>query len=104
MFAIIQDRGKQYKVSEGQILWVDLLPNQKGEEIEFDKVLVVSKEEETHVGTPFVEKAKVKAKVLGQEKAKKIHVYKFKRRKGYKRKQGHRQRYTSLKVVSIQTD
>lgn len=104
MFAIFQDRGKQYKVSEGQILRIDLLPKPKGEEVEFSNVLMVGQEEDVQMGAPFVEKAKIKAKVLGEEKAKKIQMYKFKRRKGYKRKQGHRQRYTSIKILSIQAD
>lgn len=97
MFAVVETGSKQYTVKEGDILRVEKLNVQKGEEIEFDKVLMVN---ET-IGTPYVDNAKVKAMVLANGKAKKIIVFKFKRRKGFKKKQGHRQHFTQVKITQI---
>ena len=102
MYAIIEDRGRQYKVQAGQELEIDLLSDQDaGAELTFDKVLLVSSEGDTKVGSPYVKGSKVKAKVTGQFKDKKVDVIRFKRRKGFKLKQGHRQHYTTIKIESI---
>ena len=102
MMAVVEIGGKQYKVSPGDNIKVEKIPAEVGEEIVLDKVLMAKKEgKETEVGTPFLEKVKVRAKVLEQGKDKKIIVYKFKRRKNYHRKYGHRQYFTKLKIEDI---
>lgn len=97
MFAIIETGGKQYKVSEGDELFVEKLDAEAEGEVVFDKVLMV----EGKVGTPYVEGAQVKATVVKHGKGKKIIVYKYKSKKNYHKKQGHRQPYTKVKVVAI---
>lgn len=101
MFAVIETGGKQYRVSEGDVLRVEKLPVSEGEIIEFDKVLAVHDDKEFKVGTPVVEGAKVTAKVLEQGKGKKIIVFKYKPKKNYRRKQGHRQPYTKIQIEKI---
>ena len=98
MFAIIETGGKQYKVSEGDELFVEKLDVEAESEVVFDKVLMV----EGKVGTPYVEGATVKATVVKHGKGKKIIVYKYKSKKNYHKKQGHRQPYTKVKVVAIE--
>ncbi|AXF55780.1 50S ribosomal protein L21 [Salicibibacter kimchii] len=102
MYAIIETGGKQIKVEEGQSIFVEKLPAEAGEEVTFDKVLLVGGDE-TKVGAPYVDGAQVAGKVEKNDKGKKIIVYKFKRRKGYRRKQGHRQPYTKVTIGSIQS-
>ena len=97
MFAIIETGGKQYKVSEGDELFVEKLDVEAENEVVFDKVLMV----EGKVGTPYVKGATVKATVVKHGKGKKIIVYKYKSKKNYHKKQGHRQPYTKVKVVAI---
>ena len=97
MFAIIETGGKQYKVSEGDELFVEKLEAEAESEIVFDKVLMV----EGKVGTPYVDGASVKATVEKHGKGKKIIVYKYKSKKNYHKKQGHRQPYTKVKIVAI---
>ena len=97
MFAIIETGGKQYKVSEGDELFVEKLDVEAESEVVFDKVLMV----EGRVGTPYIEGATVKATVEKHGKAKKIIVYKYKSKKNYHKKQGHRQPYTKVKIVAI---
>ena len=97
MFAIIETGGKQYKVSEGDELFVEKLDVEAESEVVFDKVLMV----EGKVGTPYVEGATVKATVEKHSKGKKIIVYKYKSKKNYHKKQGHRQPYTKVKIVAI---
>ncbi len=101
MYAIIEDHGRQYTVKEGDVLTIDLREATEKETIVFDKVLML-RGDETQVGTPTVAGAKVVATVLGDIKDKKIVVRKFKRRKNYRRKQGHRQRYTQIRIESIE--
>ncbi len=100
MFAIIETGSKQYKVQPGDVLRVEKLPYEEGQEIELDKVLLVEGEERK-VGTPYVEGAKVVAKVLRHARGKKIIGMKFKRRKNYRRKWGHRQWFTELEILEI---
>ena len=101
MYAIIKTGGKQYKVSEGDLVRVEKLSYEVGETVEFDQVLLVSKEGELKVGSPLVENAKVSATVEDQNKAKKIVVFKYKPKKQYRKKHGHRQPYTLVKINSI---
>ncbi|MBQ9885825.1 MAG: 50S ribosomal protein L21 [Lachnospiraceae bacterium] len=100
MYAIIATGGKQYKVSEGDIIRVEKLDVEAGQTYTFDQVLAVS-DGELKVGTPTVAGAKVTASVVGEGKAKKVIVYKYKRKTGYHKKNGHRQTYTELKIESI---
>ena len=97
MFAIIETGGKQYRVTEGAELYIEKLNVEAEGEIVFDKVLMVNEK----VGTPYVEGATVKAVVEKHGKAKKIIVYKYKSKKNYHKKQGHRQPYTKVKVTAI---
>ena len=101
MFAVIETGGKQYKVSEGDVVFIEKLEAAEGEKVTFDKVLAVVGDETTTFGTPVVEGAKVTAKVVKNGKGKKIHIFKYKPKKGYRRRQGHRQPYTQVQIESI---
>lgn len=100
MYAVIQTGGKQYRVSEGDSLRVEKLDGDVGSEVVFDQVLMVGGDA-VKVGKPTVEGASVKAQILAQDRAKKIIVFKMRRRKRYRRKYGHRQPYTELRVTGI---
>lgn len=100
MYAIIATGGKQYKVAEGDVIRVEKLGVEAGEAVVFDQVLVVSGDE-VKVGNPTVAGATVNATVIGDGKAKKIIVYKYKRKTGYHKKNGHRQAYTKVKIDKI---
>ena len=102
MFAVIKTGGKQYKVSENDILEVEKLVANQGEEVKFEQVLAVEKDGKVTVGTPFVENASVTAEVLEQFKDKKIIVFKKKRRHNYRRKNGHRQNLTKVRIKAVQ--
>ncbi len=102
MYAVIETGGKQYKVSVGQRLEVEKLGHEVGSEVVLDRVLMVGGDGEVKIGRPLVEGAKVLARVEAQGKGKKIVVFKKKRRKGYRRTQGHRQLLTTLKITDIQ--
>ena len=101
MYAVVKSGGKQYKVQEGEIFRVEKLPGDVGAEIAFDDVLMVADGDDVQVGTPRLDNVAVKGTVVEQGKANKIIVFKYKRRKRYRRKQGHRQQYTAIKVDSI---
>ena len=101
MYAIIATGGKQYKVEEGQTLDVELLHAEAGETVEIDSVLMLNKDGEIVTGKPYVEGAKVSLKVVENGKAPKIGVFKYKPKKNYRRKKGHRQPYTRVTVESI---
>jgi len=101
MYAIIETGGKQYRVQEGDVVFVEKISAEDGESVVFDKVLAVSKDGELTVGSPAVEGASVNAKVLGHGKDKKVIVFKYKPKKGYRRKQGHRQPYTKVQIEKI---
>lgn len=100
MYAIIATGGKQYKVSEGDIIKVEKLGVEAGETYTFDQVLAVS-DAELKVGAPTVEGATVDATVVENGKSKKVIVYKYKRKTGYHKKNGHRQQYTAVKIDKI---
>ena len=101
MYAIIADGGRQYKVEEGQTLEVDLREATAGDSITFDRVLAVSNDDGFKLGQPEVSGASVTAKVLDQTKGDKIYVQKFRRRKNSKRRTGHRQKYTRVRIEKI---
>lgn len=101
MFAIVSINGKQLKVSEGQEIFVDKLDGQEGEKVSFPNVLLIAGDNKLTVGTPFINKASVDATIVNHEKDDKIIVFKKKRRKGYRVKNGHRQPFTKIKVDSI---
>jgi len=100
-YAIVESGGKQYKVVPGETLRVDRLHNEVGEKVVLDQVLFVADDEELHIGTPLVEGAQVQTTVEDQIKGKKIIVFKYKPANRYRVKQGHRQRYTLLKIDNI---
>ena len=100
MYAIIKTGGNQYKVSEGDVLFIEKLAAEEGEAVKFEEVLAVGGEK-TVIGTPVVDGASVDAKVLENGKAKKVIVFKYKPKKGYKKKQGHRQPYTKIQIEKI---
>ena len=101
MYAIIETGGKQYRAEEGKVIRVEKLPAEKGETVKFDRVLLLNKGEETQVGKPFLDKAQVEGKVVRVGRDKKIIVFKYKAKKNYRRKQGHRQPYTDVLISSI---
>ena len=100
MYAVIETGGKQYKVQQGDVVFIEKLDVEDGATVTFDKVLVVGGED-LKVGAPYVEGATVTATALKQGKAKKIIVYKYKSKKGYHKKQGHRQPYTKVEITAI---
>jgi large subunit ribosomal protein L21 len=102
MYAVIKTGGKQYKVEKGSILRVEKLEGDAGTQLSFDEVLLVADGENIQIGTPMLGGAKVSAEIVAQEKGEKLIVFKFRRRKAYRRKNGHRQSYTAIKVTDIQ--
>ena len=100
MYAIIATGGKQYKVSEGDIITIEKLGVEAGQEVKFDQVLAVSGDE-LKVGNPTVEGASVTASVVKEGRGKKVIVYKYKRKTGYHKKNGHRQAFTQVKIEKI---
>ena len=101
MFAVFETGGKQYKVSEGDIIFVEKLGVEEGEKVTFENVLAVSKGENTTFGAPYIAGAKIEANVVKNGRAKKIVVFKYKPKKNEKKKQGHRQPYTKIQINSI---
>ncbi len=102
MFAVVSIGGQQFKVAKDQYIYVNRLPQAEGEQVSFDQVLLVANGATTQLGAPTVAGAKVNAKVLSHVKGDKVIVYKKKRRKGYQRKNGHRQFLTKIQIESIQ--
>ena len=101
MFAVIESGGKQHRVEEGEILRLEKRAAGPGETVTFDRVLLIAQGDDIKVGTPFVDGVEVTAEVVGEGRGEKITVIKFKRRKNYHRKQGHRQSYTEVRVTGI---
>jgi large subunit ribosomal protein L21 len=101
MYAVVKTGGKQYRVSGGQKLKVETLPADVGAEITFDQVLAIGEGEAVKLGKPLVAGATVTAKVLSHGRGDKVHIFKMRRRKHYRKQQGHRQNYTELEIVGI---
>ncbi|MCR4396467.1 MAG: 50S ribosomal protein L21 [Candidatus Saccharicenans sp.] len=101
MFAVIKTGGKQYRVKVGDVLSVEKLEAEKGQVVHFDQVLLLEDGSQVQVGTPYLEKARVAAEVLDDYKGEKVIVFKKKRRKGYRRKKGHRQLLTRVRISGI---
>ncbi|MYD11353.1 MAG: 50S ribosomal protein L21 [Chloroflexi bacterium] len=101
MYAIVRSGGKQYRAEVGATIDVDRLPQAVGDSVELADVLLVAGEADTHIGQPLVEGARVRATVVEQFRGKKIIVYKYRQRTNYRRKQGHRQYYTRLRIDDI---
>lgn len=101
MYAVIKTGGKQYRVAQGDKLRVEKLPGNIGDSVTLAEVLLVGSGEGVKVGAPLVGGAKVEAKIVGQDKAPKVIIFKFRRRKNYRRKTGHRQPFTALEITGI---
>jgi len=101
MYAVFQSGGKQYRVTEGQVLRLEKLEGVQGDDVHFAEVLMVADGDNIKVGKPFVEGAKVNASIMEQGRGKKVIILKFKRRKQYMTRQGHRQDYTQVKITGI---
>ena len=101
VYAVIQTGGKQYRVQQGDVIYVEKIDAQANDAVTFDKVLLVGEGEAVKVGTPAVDGAKVEGKVLGQVKGQKIVVYKYKAKKNERKKQGHRQPYTKVEITEV---
>ena len=101
MYAVIETGGKQYKVNEGDIVFIEKLETEEGSSVTFDKVLAVSNGSTITVGSPYVEGASVEANVVKNGKGKKIYVMTYKPKKNEKRKMGHRQPYTKVQITTI---
>ena len=101
MYAIIESCGKQYKVTEGDVVFFEKLDVEEGKKVTFDKIVLVSDGKKVEVGTPYVKDVKVEGKVVANGKGKKIIVYKYKAKKNYRRTQGHRQPYTKVEITSV---
>ena len=102
MHAIIETGGKQYKVAEGDTLFIEKLPAEAGDTVTFDKVLAILDGDKATFGAPVVEGAKVNASVVKNGKGKKIMIFKYNPKKGYRRRQGHRQPYTKVTIGAIE--
>ena len=104
MYAVVSTGGKQYKVQEGEVLRIEKIPGNVGDTVSFDRVLMVSDGENVRIGQPVLDNAAVDGQIVEQGKAKKIIVFKYKRRKRYRRKQGHRQQYTAVRIDRINAE
>ena len=101
MFAVFESGGKQHRVSEGEVVRLERLPSGVGESVAFDRVLMVARDDDVSLGTPYVDGVSVTGEVVAQGRARKIRVIKFKRRKNYLRRAGHRQHYTDVRITGV---
>lgn len=101
MYAVVKTGGKQYRVSAGEKLRIEQIGAEVGQEIVLDQVLLVAEGDALKMGAPLVSGATVKAKVLGHGRGAKVHIYKLRRRKHYRKSQGHRQNYTEIEILGI---
>jgi large subunit ribosomal protein L21 len=101
MYAVIKTGGKQHRVSEGDVIAIEKIHGEKGDTVFFDEVLLVSRDEHVRVGTPCLQGVRVSGEIIEQTKTRKINVFKMKRRKGFKKKTGHRQTLTKMKIKEI---
>ena len=101
MYAVIEACGKQYKVTKGDVVFFEKLDVEEGKKVTFDKVVLLSDDGKVEIGAPYVKGIKVEGKVVAHGKGKKIVVFKYKPKKNYRRKQGHRQPYTKVEITAI---
>jgi len=101
MFAVFESGGKQHRVSEGDLVRLETIGGEPGDDVVFDRVMVVADGDDVAVGMPFLEDGTVQGEVVGQRRGRKIRVVKFKRRKNYLRRAGHRQGYTEVRITAI---
>ncbi len=101
MFAVFESGGKQHRVSAGEVVRLERLPSGVGESVAFDRVLMVARDDDVSVGTPYVDGVSVTGEVVAQGRARKIRVIKFKRRKNYLRRAGHRQHFTDVRITGV---
>jgi large subunit ribosomal protein L21 len=101
MYAIIASGGKQYKVTEGELIKVESLNKEAGSEVQFDQVLMIQNDDSTNVGTPYLANAKVIGEIASNGRGEKISIIKFRRRKHYMKRMGHRQNFTEVKITKI---
>ena len=101
MFAVFESGGKQHRVCEGEVVRLERLGSGVGEHVEFERVLMVARDDDVSVGTPYVDGVSVTGEVVAQGRGRKIRVIKFKRRKNYLRRAGHRQHYTDVRITGI---
>lgn len=101
MYAVVKTGGKQYRVREGEVLQVEKIRGERGDQVDFNEVLMINDREKVKIGTPLLPQASVIGEIVCQGKAKKIIVFKQKRRKNYRRKSGHRQPYTEIRIKEI---
>ena len=104
MYAVIKTGGKQYRVSEGDVVTLERLTGERGDDIKFEEVLLVGDDEDTRIGTPVLAGASVDGTIVEQGRARKVIVFKFRRRKNYKRKKGHRQYQTRVRIDQIKVN
>ncbi len=103
MYAVVETGGKQYRVKEGDLLKIEKIEGLPGEELLLDKILLVGSGESIRTGSPFLDDVRIRAEITAQRRHRKITVFKFKRRKNYRKKQGHRQSYTGIRIKAIET-
>ena len=101
MYAVILSGGKQYRVSEGDVIRLECLPAEVGQTVDFEQVLMVAKDESIQVGAPYLNSAKVSAEVLAFGRGEKVEILKFRRRKHHMKRMGHRQNYIEVKITAI---
>ncbi len=101
MYAVIETGGQQFKIKEGDALKVDKIEGEVGQTVKFDKVLMVKTDAETRLGGPYVAGAVVESEILLQDRHPKVIIYKYRRRKGYQKKMGHRQHFTKVRITKI---
>jgi large subunit ribosomal protein L21 len=101
MFAVFESGGKQHRVSEGEVVRLERLDGEPGDAVEFDKVMLIAEGDDVNVGAPYIDGGKVTAEVVATDRGRKIRVVKFKRRKNYLRRHGHRQWFTDVRITGI---
>ena len=101
MHAVFQTGGKQYRVAPGESVLIEKVPGNQGDSVTFDKIIMTSDGEQVSVGRPYLENARVTGRIMRQGKARKVIAFKFRRRKGYRKKIGHRQQFTQVQIENI---
>jgi len=104
MYAVVETGGKQYRVSEGDVISVEKLKGNAGDKIEFEKVMLIGESDDVQIGTPYLDAARVFGSIIESGKGKKVIIFKYKSKKDYRKKQGHRQPYTAVQIETITAD